>query len=101
MAARAPIPLHRALRHLPPPRGLLTLDEVRARLETPSDVFVWLCTAPDGRVCRVGSATHLKARRLSGKQLGVDPARMRCVRADEVRIDEADRPECLDGKSVA
>jgi hypothetical protein len=82
------IPLHRALRRLPAPRRLLTIEDMRSRLETPpSQPVEWIGTDIDsGREERTWSQHWKSARDICAAMLGVQADRVECVRADEKKL---------------
>jgi hypothetical protein len=82
------VPLHRALRHLPEPGSLLTLEEVRARMETPpAEPVEWVGTDLDsGREERTWAQHWKSARDIIAAKLGALPDRVECILADEQRL---------------
>lgn len=82
------IPLHRALRHLPAPGALLSLDEVRAQLDAPPpDPVEWVGKCrDDGREVRTHAQLWKSAVDICAALLGVPSDRVDCIRADEQRL---------------
>lgn len=96
------IPLHRALKHPPAPGSLLTLEEVRSRMERPpAEPVSWrVFTLVPRREVTVVAQRWFDARLLGALQLGLVPERVSCVRADEVRIEEV-QESSLEGNGAA
>ena len=82
------VPLHQALRRIPEPRGLLSLEEVRSRMERPpAEPVEWVGTCiDDARETRTYSQFWKSARAICASQLGVNEDRVTCIRADEQRL---------------
>jgi len=101
VAARV-IPLHRALKRMPEPGSLLSLEEVRARMETPpADPVAWrVFTLVPRRQVTVFAQRWFDARLLGALKLGLVPEQCTCVRANEARIDELHETE-LSGSGAA
>ena len=102
------VPFRRSLDHYPAPGSLFTLEEVRARMETPreadavppSEVSWRVFTLVPRREVTVRAQRWWDARLMGALQLGLLPERVSCVRADEVRIGEV-QEDRLEGNSVA
>lgn len=85
------IPLHQALRRLPEPRGLLNLEEVRARMERPpAEPIRWRARTlgPAPREISVYAQLWNEARLLGAAALGVNTDQLVVRRADEIPVTE-------------
>lgn len=100
MTARI-LPFHQSLRHLPAPGRLLTLEEVREKMERPpAEPVSWrVFTLVPRREVTVQAQRWFDARLLGALKLGLVPERVSCVRADEVRIEENQESELSGNQS--
>jgi hypothetical protein len=73
------------------PEGLLTLEEVRSRMERPpAEPVEWIGTCvDDGREVRTYAQLWKSARAICAARLGVNEDRVTCIRADEQRLNGA------------
>ncbi len=82
------VPFRRGLPRFAAPGDLLSLEEVRARVEAPPpDPVEWVGTSrDDGRETRTWAQLWKSAVDICAAQLGTTPDRVDCIRADEQRL---------------